>query len=624
VFPFNPIQAPSDPEFSVGELQKSINITYSFPLCDTKAFAGPRGADIASGVCEMQYPGMFQFPFTAIVGMEDAKKSLLYHAIDPRIGGALFLGHRGCAKSTLVRSFAEVLRSTSNESAPFVEVPLGTTEDRLLGSVNAEMLVEKRRWTGRTGLIEEAHGGVLYIDEVNLLPDHLADYILDSAASGQYRMERDGITRSVESRYILVGTMNPDEGDLRPQLSDRFAHGILIQDNFSDQQRIEIVKRRIAFDDDPENFVARFSPSMRELGDRVGRARHRITEVEVSDQHRITVAAKARQLKLEGLRAELAVVRTARCAAAWDGRLSVQESDLQEAWRLCLGHRYIDRSGVPKAPSSPPTSPPPSFGNAAKMTSIAPLDARPDSRVLGSFHPRLHDLFLNWVQSGAPDLATGSTSPRNPGVSLRPGNGVAWLETLIFSIRHGWLDTGSLTVLQRRLPSKKPIFWCFLDASRSTGMNQFLDAARNVLAGVPARAISGRFHLLILAGGKIRWAARNASSTAFLAALGKLREASGKSLIIEAITRLHRAKLRKGFSSKDRVLILSDGLASPSPGEDSNRTLDRLRQILRRLAQTGTPSAWLHPSASRGLKRWVPELLRGLPFARFEVSGRGG
>src|SRR5208337_3768805 len=134
---------------------------------------------------------MISFPFTAIVGMEDAKKSLIYHAIDPRIGGTLFLGHRGCAKSTLVRSF--------------VEVPLGTTEDRLLGSVNAEALVEKRKWSGRIGLIEEANGGVLYIDEINLLPDHLADYILDSAASGRYRMERDGITRSVESRYILVG-----------------------------------------------------------------------------------------------------------------------------------------------------------------------------------------------------------------------------------------------------------------------------------------------------------------------------------------------------------------------------------------------------------------------------------
>jgi Mg-chelatase subunit ChlI len=579
--------------------------------------------DIASSICGMLYLGMFQFPFTAIVGMEDAKKSLLYHAIDPRIGGALFLGHRGCAKSTLVRSFAEVLRSVSNEGAPFVEVPLGTTEDRLLGSVNAEMLVEERRWTGRTGLIEEAHGGVLYIDEINLLPDHLADYILDSAGSGRYRMERDGITRSVESRYILVGTMNPDEGDLRPQLSDRFAHGVLIQDNFTDPQRIEIVKRRIAFDDDPEKFVARFSPSMRELGDRVGLARRRITEVVVSDEHRITVAAKARQLKLEGLRAELAVVRTARCAAAWDDRLSVQESDLQEAWRLCLGHRHLDQSGAPNSPPAPPTARKPSFGEVPKTTPIAPLDARPDPKILGMLRPRLDDRFLNWVRTGAADIAAASISLKNTGVRLRQGGPIAWLETLMFSIRDGWLDTGSLTVLLRRAPSMRQNIWCFLDASRSTGMNQFLDAARDILAGLPARVKSGRFRFLILAGGELRWAARSASSTAFLAALGKLQEASGKSLIIEAITRLHRAKLRKGSSSKDRVLILSDGLASPSPGQDSGRTLARLRQILRRLAQTGTPSAWLHPSPGRGLKRWVPELLRGLPFARFEVIGRG-
>ena len=212
---------------------------------------------------------MISFPFTAIVGMEDPKKSLIYHAIDPRIGGTLLLGHRGCAKSTLVRSFAEVLRSISATTTPFVEVPLGTTEDRLLGSVNAEELVENRKWSGRIGLLEEAHGGVLYIDEINLLPDHLADHILDSAASGQYRMERDGFTRSVESRYILVGTMNPDEGDLRPQLSDRFAHGVLIRDDFNHAQRVEIVKRRIAFDDDPEKFVSDFAPSISELAYRI-------------------------------------------------------------------------------------------------------------------------------------------------------------------------------------------------------------------------------------------------------------------------------------------------------------------------------------------------------------------
>ena len=286
---------------------------------------------------------MIQFPFTAIVGMEKAKKSLIYHAIDPRIGGTLFLGHRGCAKSTLVRAFAEILQSTSDESVPFVEVPLGTTEDRLLGSVNAETLVEQSKWQGRTGLIEEANGGVLYIDEINLLPDHLADFILDSAASGRYRMERDGITRIVESRYILVGTMNPEEGDLRPQLSDRFAHGVRVQDDFVPVERMEIVQRRIQFDDDPESFVAAYTSPTSDLKTRVMVARKKLKEVHISHGQRMAVAAKGERLKLEGIRAELAVVRTARCAAAWDNRAIAEDRDVEEAWDLCLGYRQPER-----------------------------------------------------------------------------------------------------------------------------------------------------------------------------------------------------------------------------------------------------------------------------------------
>ncbi|HWY92924.1 MAG TPA: AAA family ATPase, partial [Chthoniobacterales bacterium] len=260
---------------------------------------------------------MTQFPFAAIVGMQDAKNSLIYHAIDPRIGGTLLLGHRGCAKSTLARAFAEVLRLASDQPAPFVEVPLGTTEDRLLGSVDAQSLVEKQLWSGRSGLIEEAHGGVLYIDEINLLPDHLADLILDSASSNQYRMERDGITRVVECRYILIGTMNPEEGDLRPQLSDRFAHGVPIQDDFSPEERMEIVRRRIEYDDRPDAFVGAYRESTSALANGICAARQILPAVSISDERRMAVAAKGRVFQLEGLRAELAVVRTARCAAAW-------------------------------------------------------------------------------------------------------------------------------------------------------------------------------------------------------------------------------------------------------------------------------------------------------------------
>ena len=560
---------------------------------------------------------MIHFPFTAIVGMEDAKKSLIYHAIDPRIGGTLFLGHRGCAKSTLVRSFAEVLRLVSTETAPFVEVPLGTTEDRLLGSVNAEVLVEKRKWSGRIGLIEEANGGVLYIDEINLLPDHLADYILDSAASGRYRMERDGITRSVESRYILVGTMNPDEGDLRPQLSDRFAHGVLIRDDFSHAQRIEIVKRRIAFDDNPEGFIDGFAASMSELANRVALARRRITEVFVSDDQRMAVAANGRELKLEGLRAELAVVRTARCAAAFDDRCSVEERDLEEAWRLCLGHRHTDKSDVPKSTSATPATRPPLFGNRPAATSSAPVESRPDPKVLESIQPSAHFQFLNWIRGSMTGFATAWGPLTNPKARLR--GSIDWPETLVSSIRSGWLDNVGPLRLQRRMPSTRENFWCFLDASRSTGMTRFLDVARNVLVGVPSHLKSGRFHLVVLAAGEIQWVTRNANAIAFRNAIELLREASGKSLITEGIARLHHGKLRKGSSLKDRLVILSDGLASPAPGENPTESLARLRQILRRLTRTGTPCAWLHPTAKRGMSRWIPQLLRGLPFVRFEI-----
>ena len=196
------------------------------------------------------------FPFTAIVGMDLVKRSLLYHAIDPRLGGLLLMGHRGCAKSTLARAFGQILPiQEGSQKVPFVEIPLGTTDDRLLGSVDASLLLKKGEWSAQIGLIQKANGGVLYIDEVNLLSDHLVDSILDSASSGLHRIEREGFSETVNARYILIGSMNPEEGDLRPQLNDRFTHGIFVRDDFSVEQRRDIVRLRMDFDDDPELFL---------------------------------------------------------------------------------------------------------------------------------------------------------------------------------------------------------------------------------------------------------------------------------------------------------------------------------------------------------------------------------
>ena len=560
---------------------------------------------------------MIQFPFTAIVGMEPAKKSLIYHAIDPRIGGALFMGHRGCAKSTLVRAFAEILQSTTQDDLPFVEVPLGTTEDRLLGSVNAETLVEQSKWQGRAGLIEDANGGVLYIDEINLLPDHLADFILDSAASGRYRMERDGITRIVESRYILVGTMNPEEGDLRPQLSDRFAHGVRVQDDFTPAERMEIVQRRIQFDDDPENFITAYAASTSDLKNRVILARKRLKGVQISHEDRMSVAAKGKTLKLEGVRAELAVVRTARCAAAWDNRASVEDRDLEEAWDLCLGHREPDRPNSRMPSSTPPAMQSGKLSGAPiTPTSPAPLDSRPHPGKLSPPQATSRkDLQEWWQRPSRRHLALPVRSACG-GFSEQSRGPIAWLESVVFSFRMGWVPGRAAMHLRHSLPSARKKLWCFLDASRSTGMSQFLSSARDVMAGLARSASSARFHLLILEGGKIRWSARNSTARRFEAALLDLKEASGKSFIIEALTTLQRAMLRNGSKPGDRLVIASDGLASPAPAEKPAQTLRRLRYALGR-AQN--PIAWIHPHPKRGLARWLPALCSNLKVHRLEV-----
>jgi Mg-chelatase subunit ChlI len=561
---------------------------------------------------------MTQFPFAAIVGMEDAKKSLIFHAIDPRIGGTLLLGHRGCAKSTLARAFAEVLRLAADQPAPFVEVPLGTTEDRLLGSVDAQSLVEKQLWSGRSGLIEEAHGGVLYIDEINLLPDHLADLILDSASSNQYRMERDGMTRVVECRYILIGTMNPEEGDLRPQLSDRFAHGVPIQDDFSPEERMEIVRLRIEYDDQPGAFVEAYRESTSALANGICAAQRILPAVSISDELRMAVAAKGRVLKLEGLRAELAVVRTARCAAAWAKRLAVEECDLDLAWRLCLGHRRMAKPEKHRSEPLPSTVRFPSLDHRSVATSRAPLESQADGKELLDLSPSTHHELSNWLVEKSTNQSP--LSRRSGGISKHREPGpIAWIETLAASVRGGWLENRERIRLYRRMPSRGEHIWCFLDASRSTGMNQFLARARDFLAGSVSSARAEKFHLLLLNNGEVRWQCRNATFSGFARGMSLLEEAAGKSFIVEALTALHRRIIGNRFSAKNRVLILSDGLASPRSGEQPSDTVLRLRRVVRRLTLNGALAAWIAPTPKRGLKRWLPQVLRGLAVTRFEI-----
>jgi magnesium chelatase subunit I len=558
------------------------------------------------------------FPFTAIVGLERAKRSLIFHAIDPRLGGTVLLGHRGCAKTTLARAFATLLP----DEAAFVEVPLGATEDRLLGSVDAQSLLDDGKWRGQRGLIEQAHGGVLYIDEVNLLADHLADFILDSAATGQYRMERDGLTRQVESRYILVGSMNPDEGDLRPQLSDRFAHGVRIADDFSAAERVEIVKRRIAFDDDPHGFAAAFSKSENALRSSIHAAREQLNQVVVGDEQRSAIAEKARAIRLEGMRAELAVLRTARAAAALDGRKTITNADLDEAWELCLGHR----EGI-KQPMQPP---PRDRGNgnhgdehsAHPSTPPFPRDAHAEPLRVEPVRQQSDARLVNWWKQPPKQVSQERIFASHVLTSATSRKHISWMASLVASVSRGWRPDPSHGRWQLRFRSLAPKAhgWLFLDASRSAGAKKFLAHARNAVSTLAGELRATRWNILVLQNGCIKWKLRRATGTHVASTLARITEVSGKSDLSGALKILRREMLRRGASPKDRVLLCSDGLVTRSDGESVQQTISSFRDALRRLSRLPAPILWLHPPPARGMASWLARIAARIPITRISAG----
>ncbi|MBF0280140.1 MAG: ATP-binding protein [SAR324 cluster bacterium] len=573
-----------------------------------------------------------QFPFTTIVGMERAKRSILCHAIDPQLGGLILLGHRGCAKSTLARAFSQVLPPAfAGEEVPFVEIPLGATEDRLLGSIDASSLIEKGEWSARIGLIQQANQGILYIDEINLLPDHLSDSILDSAASGFHRIERDGISSRVEARYILIGSMNPEEGDLRPQLLDRFAHGVQVSDDFTVEERMSIVERRMAFDDDPVSFANSQKQEIAALRRQILNARACLLSIRIPDHLRLEIAQTAKSLQLEGVRAELGAMRTARCLAAWDGRDTVQTEDVEEAWILCLGHRQAEIQ-----PPSPPMPPQPKEKQSSQSgaprqsplsTSLSPTEARMDNLKLDEVHPAGHEALKGWWQSGehasSPQFYSNNGSHRIMQQDS-PFARICWTNSFLASIREGW-KPGKLNWQMRfRRSTRKANTWVFLDASRSTAAIHFLAEARNVLLSLKQLTRSSRFHILLLKDNQPSWLLKRGTAGQAERLLATLNDAGGKSYLAQTLQRLARSIQRQGVLESDRILICSDGLTSPRPGESAKNALQGFRSSLQQLIHFGIPVAWLHPTPKRGMSQWIPKLIHKLPIHPISLEHKRG
>ncbi|MEU0951908.1 putative cobaltochelatase [Streptomyces niveus] len=308
------------------------------------------------------------YPFTAIVGQDDLRLALLLNAVSPAVGGVLVRGEKGTAKSTAVRALSVLIpevsvvvgcRFSCDPGAPdpacpdgpheggggaarparMVELPVGASEDRLVGALDIERALAEGVKAFEPGLLADAHRGVLYVDEVNLLHDHLVDLLLDAAAMGASYVEREGVSVRHASRFLLVGTMNPEEGELRPQLLDRFGLTVEVAASREPDLRVEVVRRRLAYDDDPAAFAARWAEEENGLRARIVAARALLPEVRLGDAALRQIAATCAAFEVDGMRADIVMARTATTLAAWAGRTVVLAEDVRQAALLALPHR---------------------------------------------------------------------------------------------------------------------------------------------------------------------------------------------------------------------------------------------------------------------------------------------
>jgi magnesium chelatase subunit D len=308
------------------------------------------------------------FPFSAVVGSEDMALALILTTVSPEVGGVLVRGEKGTAKTTMVRALAQVLPSIAvvegcrfscdpldldptcpdgphdhpvahSRPARLVELPVGATEDRVIGSLDLRQALGGGQVVYEPGLLAAAHRGILYVDEVNLLHDHLVDLLLDAAAMGRSTVERDGVSVAHGARLILIGTMNPEEGELRPQLLDRFGLTVEITAPRDPELRAEVVRRRMAFDRDPESFIATYAASEQELRARILRARSLLPSVRLDDRQLAIIARVCGAFEVDGMRADIVTARAAAAHAAWHDRKEITKPDIRAAARLALPHR---------------------------------------------------------------------------------------------------------------------------------------------------------------------------------------------------------------------------------------------------------------------------------------------
>ncbi|NYT10803.1 MAG: putative cobaltochelatase [Methanosarcinales archaeon] len=603
-------------------------------------------------------------PFTSIVGQDDMRFALILNAINPRIGGVLIRGDKGTAKSTAVRSLADLLetiqvasdcpfncnpenpedmcdlcyqKSQSNQitavekKTPVVDLPLGATEDRVVGSLNVERAIKEGIKALEPGILAAANRGILYIDEVNLLDDHVADVLLDAAAMGVNIVEREGVSVAHPSKFILVGTMNPEEGEIRPQLLDRFGLQVSVAGIEDVEQRMQIAKIAEAFDLDPEGFAKEWQQEQVDMKQKISRARQLLSQVSMSDDFLRLIASTCIDLGVKTHRAEIVITRTAKTIAAFDGRTEVNQEDVKKAMELALAHRMRSRPFEPptlnkerleksmsqkqhehqhqdqkpeqqkkneQQPQEPSEQKDTDQKQAAKpQERIFEIGTPIDVRAITM--PRKRDRITRRKTSGR---RMNTLALRNRGRYLRQkmpqeGKDIAIDATIRAAAPYQWVRSGPNAIIvkgedireKERVGKTSAVVLFVVDASGSMGANQRMESAKGAVLSLLMDSYQKRDKI-----GMIAFKGKEAEiilppCTSVDLALGRLRElpTGGKTPLSAGLSRglqLLQGELRKDEESKLMMVLISDGRANEGMG---GKIKDELMAISERIKHLG-------------------------------------
>jgi magnesium chelatase subunit D len=423
-----------------------------------------------------------RFPFSALVGLDTLKLALQLAAIDRRLS-VVVRGDKGAGKSTAARGLAALL----DAHAPFVTLPIGATEDRLLGGLDVEKAL-KGEPTLKRGLLAEAHGGVLYVDEVNLLPDHLADALLDAAASGVHTVEREGFSLTQPADFVLLGTMNPEEGALRPQLLDRFALAVDVQAPADVEVRCAVLYQRLAFDRDPQTFVREWAPAQERLGATLSAARAGLASIAVSRAILHYAASQVAASGVLSLRADLAVVNASRALAALEGASAVTEAHVDTVLPLALAHRTSRAPSPMRRPPEPPSSPPPPDRSAGDDDGPG-QDDDTSERVFAAAPIQAPRLIIEHQTARAGSAATRTGLVVGPVVATRQTPDPGELDVRA-TLLHAVATTGAAAVRVEdlhervRAPRASTRFILVVDSSGSHAVQDRMRLVKGAIAGL--------------------------------------------------------------------------------------------------------------------------------------------